>query len=312
MNPAPEPRAGILLGPTASGKTALAVALAKRLPIEVVSADSRQVYRRLDIGTAKPTAEERRAVAHHLIDLIDIEETYNAARFAADALARAADIRARRRIPLVVGGAGFYLRVLEEGLFEPPYAASELQAVRRELESWSNDELRTALVERDPLRAEAIHPNDRYRLSRALEICIASGRSVTALTAEHPRPERHFLRFRLCIERRDLHARIEARTHAILEAGWLDEVRTLLDAGIDTELPGLATLGYPHVIAHLAGRIDRARLVELVVRDTRRFARSQETWFRKTRDATSITWNDSRAVDVLVRELTAAFPGARP
>jgi len=98
----------------------------------------------------------------------------------------------------------------------------------------------------------------------------------------------------------------------MIEAGWIDEVRTLLDAGTDTELPGLATLGYPHVIAHLAGRIDRARLVELVVRDTRRFARSQETWFRKTRDATSIAWNDSRAVDVLARELGAAFPGARP
>jgi len=304
--------AGILLGPTASGKTALAVALAARLPVEVVSADSRQVYRRLDIGTAKPTVAERRAVPHHLIDFLDLDATYNAARFATDALQRAEAIRARRHIPLIVGGAGFYLRVLEEGLFEPPYTPATLQGVRRELEAWSNEELRAALVERDPERAAAIHPNDRYRLSRALEICIASGRSVTALTAERVRPERHFVRFRVRIDRGDLHARIARRTQAMLETGWIDEVQALLDEGVDPRLPGLGTLGYPHVIAHVAGRIDRARLVELVVRDTRRFARAQETWFRKTRGATAIAWNDPGAVGVLARDLEAAFPAARP
>jgi tRNA dimethylallyltransferase len=311
MKAAPAAQAGILLGPTASGKTALAVALAARLPIEVVSADSRQVYRRLDVGTAKPTAEERRAVVHHLVDVIDLDASYNAARFAAEALELAAAIRARGRIPLVVGGAGFYLKVLEEGLFEPPYAAVALAGVRRELESWSLEELRSALAERDPERAAAIHPNDRYRLSRALEICIASGRSVTALTAEHVRPERRFVRFRMCIDRRDLHARITARTQAMLAGGWIDEVRALLAAGVDPQAPGLATLGYPHVVAHLEGRIDRARLVELVERDTRRYARAQETWFRKTRDAAAIAWNDAGAVDAIARELAQAFPEGR-
>ena len=310
-NEAPAPLAGILFGPTASGKTALAVALAAQLPIEVISADSRQVYRHLDIGTAKPTADERRAVAHHLIDFLELDATYNAARFAAEALEIAAAIRARGRIPLVVGGAGFYLKVLEEGLFEPPYGAAELAAVRRELQSWSTDEIRTALQERDPERAAAIHANDRYRLSRALEICLASGRSVTSLTAERQRPARHFVRFRLRIERPTLHRRIATRARAMLDAGWIDEVRARFEAGTPAGAPGLATLGYPHVVAHIEGRIDRDRLLDLVERDTRRFARAQETWFRKARDATPVDFGDGSGLETIRTALERAFGTGR-
>jgi tRNA dimethylallyltransferase len=307
------PLAAILLGPTASGKTALAVALASRLPVEVISADSRQVYRGLDIGTAKPTPEERRAVRHHLVDVLDLHETYNAARFAAEALACAADIRARGRIPLVVGGAGFYLKVLEEGLFEPPYGAAAQAEVRRELETWSTPNLLAALVQRDPQRAAAIHRNDRYRLARALEICIAAGRSVTELTAERARPERTFVRFRVRVERAELHRRIAARAVAMLESGWVDEVRRVLDSGAGANLPGLATLGYPQVVAHVEGRIDRDRMLHLVTRDTRRFARSQETWFRKAQHATPIACEDAdAAVDTIAAGLARAFGVSRP
>jgi tRNA dimethylallyltransferase len=301
------PLAGILVGPTAAGKTALAVALAARLPIEVISADSRQVYRHLDIGTAKPTPEERRAVPHHLVDCLELDDTYDAARFAADALAAAAAIRSRGRIPLVVGGAGFYLRVLEQGLFDPPFARDALLAVRRDLAGWTTEALRVELVTRDPERAAAIHPHDRYRLGRALEICMAAGASVTALTAARRPPAREFVRFRLAIARSDLHRRIASRTTAMWNAGLAVEVEALLARGIAPDAPALRTLGYPHVVAVVQGRLSRPAASELIMRDTRRFARHQETWFRKVHTATLVAADSSAAVETLAVGLRRAF-----
>lgn len=301
------PRAGILLGPTASGKTALAVGLASRLPIEVVAADSRQVYRRLDIGTAKPSPAEQAAVRHHLLDLLDLHETFDAARFAALALAACDDIRSRGRIPLVVGGAGFYLEVLRQGLFSPPYSPAALALVRRDLAGWSTGALHLELAKRDPERAAQLHPNDRYRLSRALEICIASGTSVTLLTATKPAPTHRFVEFRLVMERSRLHDRIASRTREMIAAGWVEEVRAILASGADPDLPGLRTLGYPHVIALVQGHHELARVEELVARDTRRYARAQETWFRKARDATPLAAEDPGALEALLAGLAAAF-----
>jgi tRNA dimethylallyltransferase len=306
--PPDAPLAAILCGPTAAGKTALAVAAAARLPLEAISVDSRQVYRRLDVGTAKPTAAERAALPHHLIDILDLHETYNAARCAAEALACAQEIRARGRVPLVVGGAGFYLKVLADGLFHPPYDTPTLLAVRHELADWSTAALRAELEQRDPTRAAAIHPHDRYRLGRALEICIAAGRSVTALTAERQLPERRFVWFRVVVERAALHRRIETRAEAMLRGGWLEEVAGVLAGGGTRDLPGLASLGYPHVVAHLEGRMDQRRMKELILRDTRRFARHQETWFRKARMAVPLPAADAPAARAaLVDGLRRAF-----
>jgi tRNA dimethylallyltransferase len=302
-----EPLAGILMGPTAAGKTALAVELAALLPVEIISADSRQVYRHLDIGTAKPTPEERAAVPHHLIDFLELDATYNAARFAADALQCAAAIRARGRIPLVVGGAGFYLKVLEEGLFQPPYSPEELQAARAELATWSTEALQRELKERDPVRAAAIHPNDRYRLARALEICVAAAESVTALTASRPRVQRKFVKFRLTVPRPELHRRIAARAQAMLDAGWAEEVRAVRAGGAAADCPGLSTLGYPHLVALVEGRLGRAEVLDRVGRDTHRFARHQETWFRKARDATLLALGDPQALPQLRAGLERAF-----
>ena len=167
------------------------------------------------------------------------------------------------------------------------------------------------LAARDPERLAALHPNDRYRLSRALEICIASGRTVTELTGSRTRPERHFVQFHLQVERAELHRRIAARTQAMLEAGWVDEVRGLLARGLDPGLPGFATLGYPHVLAHLAGKIDAHGLAELVERDTRRFARHQGTWFRKARGAVPLRAGDPSALDTLESTLRAAYGESR-
>lgn len=301
------PLAGILFGATATGKTTVAVGLSSRLPLEVVSADSRQVYRHLDVGTAKPTAAERAAAAHHLIDFLELDESYNAARFAADALRLFGEIRARGRIPLVVGGAGFYLKVLREGLFDAPFSNLELQQVRQEVATWSTAAMRRELAARDPQRLADIHENDRYRLSRALEICIASGKSVTELTALHQRAARRFIEFHLQIERAALHRNIATRTSRMLDSGWIEEVRALLDAGFDPQQPGFATLGYPHVLHFAAGRIDRKRLEELVIRDTRRYARHQEIWFRKRRDALALPAGDPKNPERLEATLRTAF-----
>jgi tRNA dimethylallyltransferase len=290
------PLAAILCGATASGKTAFATELAAHLPIEVISADSRQIYRQLDIGTAKPTAAERAAVAHHLIDFLPLDQTYDAARFAADAIATARAIRARGRIPVVVGGAGFYVHVLRHGLFEPPYDRATLHAVRDELAGWSTEALHAELVRRDPERAAAIHPHDRYRLGRAVEICIAAGTSVTALSRARPAPVHRFLVFHLHLDRATLHARIAARTEAMFAAGWLDEVRGVLAGGTRADAPGLRTLGYPAILAHLRGETTRETMQERIGRETRRFARHQDTWFRKLEDATIVQAGDPTAV----------------
>lgn len=308
-----EPVAALLFGATATGKTALAVQLASRLPLEVISADSRQVYRQLDIGTAKPSAAERAAVPHHLVDFLALEETYNAARFRADALALCDAIRARGRFPLVVGGAGFYLHVLRAGLFDAPYDEVALRQVRAELAGWSTAALRDALQERDPQRAGAIHPNDRYRLARALEICLAARSSVSTLTAAQRPPSQRFLELRLVLPRQELHERIAMRTAHMLRAGWVEEVAALLASGRDPSLPGLGTLGYPHVVAHLQGRLDRAALQERVLRDTRRFARHQETWFRKAPQAMQLRAGAPENVDRLLALLApyVPLPGGR-
>jgi tRNA dimethylallyltransferase len=277
--------AAILAGPTACGKTALAVALAAHLPIEVVSADSRQIYRHLKIGTAQPTAAEQQAVPHHLVDFLELDETYNVTRFTTDALQLFGDIRRRGNIPLVVGGAGFYLKVLREGLFDSPFDQEDLQRVRREVATWNTERLIDTLQELDADRLAAIHPNDHYRLSRAVEICLAAGRNVTSLTRAHQPPRHGFLEFRMTMPRQLLHERIAERTRAMLQQGWVEELRALLER-FDASLVGFRTLGYPHVLAHLRGDCSLDELHEKIVIDTRRLARHQEVWFRKTRDAT--------------------------
>lgn len=298
------PRAAILFGATATGKTALAVEVARHLAVEIISADSRQVYRHLDVGTAKPSARERAAVPHHLVDFLELDSTYSAARFATDALRLCDEIRRRDRLPLIVGGAGFYLHVLREGLFDAPYSDDALLEVRRELESWSLEALRGELERRDPARFATIHANDRYRLARALEICIASGSTVTALTKARSKPEHVFFDCRMQIDRKQLHRNIQERTAAMLEGGWAEEVRRLLEQ-FDATLPGFESLGYPHVVQHLQGRLERGALRDLINRDTRRFARHQETWFRKMPAQLTLSAGDPANVAKLVDALRA-------
>jgi tRNA dimethylallyltransferase len=268
------------------GKTALALALAAEWPIEAVSVDSRQVYRRMDIGTGKPTAAERRRLPHHLLDVVEPDEVYDAARFAREAAAAIADIRARGRWPLIVGGTGLYLRALLHGL--APLPPADL-ALRRQLRAQAAAEgpasLHTRLADLDPPSAARLHPRDLVRVTRALEIALVTGEPASAILREPRRrpaasPYRA-LTIGLTMGRDALYVRLDARVEGMLAAGLLAEVEGLLAAGFGVELPAMQGIGYRH-LAPVIGRGARlADAVRAMKRDTRRYAKRQWTWFAR-------------------------------
>jgi tRNA dimethylallyltransferase len=281
--PRREPPLLVVCGPTGVGKTAAAVALARRLPIEVVSADSRQVYRLMDAATGKPTAEERRAVPHHLVDIVDPDDRYNAARFRRDAAAAVDAIVSRGRLPVVVGGTGLYIRALLRGLDPAPPADP---VFRRELESVAAAHGPAALHER--LRQEApeiarrLHPNDAVRVVRALERA-RSGRAGTAEPARwHTGPSDYrAVQIGLTMDRATLFARLRIRARAMASAGLLEEVQALLARGYDSTLPALCGIGYREFIGLALGTLDREEAVRRMERETVQYARRQWTWFAR-------------------------------
>lgn len=281
-----------LLGPTGIGKSALAMALAERLPAEIVSVDSAMIYRGMDIGTAKPGAEERKRVPHHLIDIRDPGEPYSAAEFARDAEATIRTIIGRGRCPILCGGTFLYFRALIEGLSPMPSADAEVRAgirARAEREGW--DALHRELVTLDAEAAARIHPNDHQRLERALELCHASGTSPSALHAtQSGGADFRFLQFALWPDdRAALASRLEARFHAMLDAGLVAEVRTLhAREDLSPELPAMRAVGYRQMLEWLRGECDYDEAVRRAVVATRRYAKRQLTWLRCKPDCTPI------------------------
>ncbi|HEY9102166.1 tRNA (adenosine(37)-N6)-dimethylallyltransferase MiaA, partial [Chitinimonas sp.] len=268
------PRAIFLMGPTASGKTALAVELAQRLPVELISVDSALVYRDMDIGTAKPDAATLALAPHHLIDIIDPTETYSAARFRADALALMADICARGRVPLLVGGTMLYFKALEEGLHELPSAEP---AIRQQLEA---DALRLGwpamharLVQLDPPTAQRLNPNDSQRVGRALEIVLATGKPMSAWLAEQTSEPLPYRLTKLAIlppDRAVLHERIALRFAEMLANGFVDEVVALRrHYELDPDMPSMRCVGYRQAWQYLEGEIDLAGLRDTGIYATR-------------------------------------------
>lgn len=278
----PPPKIVVITGPTASGKSALALGVAEELGAEIVSADSMQVYRRLDIGTAKPSAAERARVPHHVIDRVEPDELYHAGQFLADADAAVEDIRGRDRVPLVVGGTALYLRVFLHGLAPGP---PRDEALRHALEArWDRGESRALHEELrrvDPALASRLHPNDRTRIVRGLEVYGSSGRPLSSIQAEHRFAERRWdaLVLACSVARRVLYERIDRRVDEMLAAGWVEEVRRVLDAGFSPDLPPLQAIGYRQIVRHVAEG-DPLR-VEEIRSETRRFAKRQMTWFRR-------------------------------
>lgn len=283
-----------LMGPTASGKTALALELHRRLPVELISVDAAQVYRQMDIGTAKPDPELLARVPHRLIDVCDPAESYSAARFRRDALAAMDEIRAAGRVPLLVGGTHFYFRVLRFGLPGLPGADPALrQRLEREAGQLGWPALHARLAELDPQRAARIDPNDRQRIARALEVVLLTG-DTSPPAAETEEAAWDFVSVALAPAARSLlHERIAERFRKMLAAGLVDEVAALRARGdLHPDLPAMRCVGYLQVWRHLAGELDHVAMVEQSIAATRQLAKRQLTWLR---GEAGLVWLDSSA-----------------
>lgn len=273
----------VLLGPTAVGKSRIAIQVAKHLDTDVLAADSRQVYRGMDIGTDKPTAEERQGVPHRLIDLVAPSETFNAGWYRRVAMVEIERLYGAGRMPFVVGGTGLYIRTLVKGLCPAPQADPDVRADLKKLrDDRGREGLYAELMRVDPETATRLHPNDESKVMRALEVYRLSGRPLSAVQAEHGFHETSFSALLIGLERRKetLYRRIGERIDWQLTHGMVEETRLLLDEGYGRELGSMKGLGYRQVGAYLANECDYAEMVRRFKRDTRRFAKRQMTWFR--------------------------------
>ena len=301
------PALPVICGPTAVGKTALALELAEYFNGEIISADSRQVYRLMDVGTAKPTQDEQQRVRHHLIDIAWPDEEFHAARFVSLAEEAIGDICQRNKAPFLVGGTGLYIRALTEGLLEAPGADPEL---RRDLHTRAEKEgsasLHEELARVDPVSADRLHPNDLIRIVRALEVYEQSGRTLSALQDEHGFSSKPYrtLKIGLNLEREELYRRIDQRAEAMFEQGLMEEAEALLQADYDPDLRILRTIGYCQAFALLRQEMTREEAIDDLKRSTRRYAKQQLTWFRKDK---SIIWLESSDDFVTIRGFIEEF-----
>ena len=275
-----EKRILILTGPTCVGKTGLSLLIAEYLDTEIISADSMQIYRGMDIGTAKPSHDERRRVRHHMIDIVEPSERYSAGRYIDDVMPIIRSLHGRGAIPLVVGGTGLYIRAMTRGIFDAPQSDPELRAYLRELEEASPGILYGKLQELDPEKASLIKPGDFRRIIRALEVILKTGSPMSVLEREFTKPLPYeFIKIGLTRQRRELYRMIEERVDEMFRQGLVEEVKRLLERN-PSETP-LQAIGYKEVIAYLRGEQSLDETVHLVKRATKRYAKRQFTWFRK-------------------------------
>lgn len=292
----------IICGPTAAGKTGAAIRVCEAVGGEVVSADAVQIYRHLDIGSAKPTAAEQMAAKHHLIDVVDPDQRYSAARYVTDADGAIAQIRERGRVPVVAGGAGLYIKALTYGLMPAPPADLAVRARLEALEDAGGvGTLHAALGRVDPPTAQRLHRADRVRIVRALEVYELTGRPMSAHQADHGFAEPRYQTVVWGIDpgREILAERINARVDQMMQEGFLAEVEGLLQRGYGRDAPGLTSPGYRELTAHLAGDHPLDEAVRLIQRSHRRYARRQRTWFRKTPGLKWFSAADALPLDVL-------------
>jgi tRNA dimethylallyltransferase len=292
-----------LLGPTAVGKTEIAIQLAQRLNAEIISVDSRQIYRQMDIGTAKPTPEEQQAARHHLIDCIDISQPFSVADYQSLADTAIADIQNRGNRVLLVGGAGLYFRVIVDGLFEGPGADPALRKrLEGEVAQFGVDALHDRLRVCDPESADRIHPNNIVRVIRALEVYELTGTPMSELQQQwHPEKQRYpFIAFGLTMPRVLLYCRILQRVDVMLANGLIAEVESLLAAGYGRDTIALRSFGYKELIAYLDGACTYLEAISQLKQNTRRFAKRQLTWFRKD---TRIEWLDRESTPDIIENI---------
>jgi len=298
------PRPVLIAGPTAVGKSEIALRLAEQIGGEIISADSMQVYRGLDIGTAKPSPADRARVPHHLIDICDLTESFDAALFTRLAHRTVAEIQSRDRVPVLCGGTGLYFRAFLEGLGEAPSADAKL---RGELEAMPLEKLLAELRERDRATYEKIDRKNPRRVIRAVEVIRLTGKPFSAQRAEWksesriPNPESRF--FCLTRSNSDLQARINARVDAMFARGLVDEARELLKHGLEQNQTAMQAIGYRQVVEHLRGERSLAETIELVKIRTRQFAKRQLTWFRAQKNVKWIELQPDRPLAAVVTDL---------
>ncbi len=305
----------VITGPTATGKTALGVALAKLLDGEVVSADSMQIYRGMDIGTAKPTASEMEGVAHHMLDVADPGENFSTAKYAKMAAACADDIFRRGKQPVVVGGTGLYIDGLVRGT---DYAAAPSdpdtrRAIEAEYDSIGGGAFREKLSAVDPDRAAQLHPRDKKRLVRAWEVYALTGKTITWHDEQSklvpPRYEAYTVALDFA-DRQVLYGRIDRRARTMFDQGLVEEVRCLLDGGLSPQCTAMQAIGYKEVAQHLAGRCSLEEAIDAVCRASRQYAKRQLTWLRSRPEVHWVRWDaepDRAALDRTARAIAAEF-----
>jgi len=297
------------MGPTASGKTALAIEWARRLQTEIISVDSALVYRGMDIGSAKPDIEERQGIAHHLIDIREPSQTYSAADFAKDALPLMAEISGKNKIPILVGGTGLYFRALLDGLSDMPAADTEIRVAiqaQAEVRGWPamHEELRNI----DPTAGARIKPNDVQRITRALEVFRQTGKPISEWQQASARIKFPYRVLRVCIAPKDravLHDRIARRFDLMLEQGFLEEMRSLMaNSSLHTDLPSMRAVGYRQAWRHLAGETSAEQFREEAIAATRQLAKRQLTWFRGELD---LRWFDPHIESIELENALSLF-----
>ncbi len=302
----------IICGPTGSGKTAAALELAGQFKVEIISADSRQIIRHLNIGTAKPTPEELACARFHLIDLIEPGERYSAFRFIDDCEKAICEILDRDHIPLIVGGTGLYLKALTDGVVEIESDDLKIRArLENELEEQGAEALYARLESIDPLEAVRTHPHNKVRILRALEIFYLTGKtkSELATTGAYKKSERSFAYFCLAPERQNLYSGIESRVDQMMEQGLLEEVKDLLKQGAGERIRQAGVIGYAELLDHLAGQYGLSEAVLLIKQNSRRYAKRQMTWFRHQVEAAMLPDTES-LVGAVGQHLVKVCPGA--
>ncbi len=300
-----KPKVVVIAGPTASGKSRLSVELALALGGEIINADSMQVYRGMDIGTAKPTFEQQKGIPHHLVDVVDPEEEFNAAIYRSMSFPLVTDIGIRGKICFVVGGTGLYIKSLLDGLFQCPSVDLGLrESLRSECEVYGPVLLHERLKQLDSEAARKIHPNDRVRITRALEIIHLTKEHPSDLIRQHGFRDRTLDALKICleVERKQLYHHINERSVAMVEAGLAEETENLLSKGYSPDLKPMKAIGYRHMVKYLNGAWSLAEAIHNLQRDTRRYAKRQITWFRADQEFSWVSPEDFSLVLDKIRE----------
>jgi tRNA dimethylallyltransferase len=293
----------VITGPTASGKSELAIDLAIHFGAEIVNADSMQVYRYMDIGTAKVPIEQRKGIPHHLLDIVDPDQEFNAGMYRHLALSTIKDIHSRGKRCFIVGGTGLYIKVLLRGLIpSPPVNRNIRKLLKEEVERSGTETLYMRLKELDPETASRIHPNDWVRITRALEIIELTKQKVSSLFKEHGFRNKELESLIICLKvsRSELYHKIGTRTIKMIDMGLLDETKSLLDRGYGPELKAMNSIGYRHMVKVIKGEWDMDKATSFLIRDTRRYAKRQLTWFRADPE---IIWRSPKDMEEITSEI---------